>query len=181
MKVLRFVRHWFGRQGRTFKEALDTTPLCCPSRACLFTGQYAHNHGVVDNTHAGLDRFDQHSSIARYLQEAGYRTGFAGKLFNFWHVEDDPLYFDRWAVYHPTNVRNGYFDMKWNLNGRLKQVHTYSTDFIAEQGVKFIRSSEANDEKPWFLELATYAPHLGPGPEPAYANAPVGPFRSRRR
>ena len=143
-KVLRFVRHWFGRQGRTFKEALDTTPLCC--------------------------------SIARYLQEAGYRTGFAGKLFNFWHVEDDPLYFDRWSVYHPTNVSNGYFDMRWNLNGRLKQVHTYSTDFIAEQGVKFIRSSEANDDKPWFLELSTYAPHLGPGPEARYANASVGPF-----
>src|SRR6266508_3945367 len=75
MKVLRFVRRWFGRQGRTFTEALDTTPLCCPSRASLFTGMYAHNHGVVDNTHAGLQRFDQHSSIARYLQEAGYRTG----------------------------------------------------------------------------------------------------------
>ena len=132
---------------------------------------------MVDNTHAGLDRFDQHSSIVRYLQEDGYRTGFAGKLFNFWHVEDDPLYFDRWSVYHPTNVRNGYFDMTWNLNGRLKQVHTYSTDFIAEQGVKFIRSSEANDDKPWFLELSTYAPHLGPGPGPAYANAPVGSFR----
>ena len=176
MKVLRFVRGWFGRQGRTFTEALDTTPLCCPSRASLFTGMYAHNHGVVDNTHAGLQRFDQHSSIARYLQEAGYRTGFAGKLFNFWHVEDDPQYFDRWSVYHPTNVRNGYFDMKWNLNGRLKQVHTYSTDFIAEQGVKFIQSSEANDDRPWFLELSTYAPHLGPGPEPRYADAPVGPF-----
>ena len=66
--------------------------------------------------------------------------------------------------------------MKWNLNGRLKQVHTYSTDFIAELGVNFIQGSEANDDKPWFLELSTYAPHLGPGPEPAYANAPVGPF-----
>jgi arylsulfatase A-like enzyme len=176
MKVLRFVRRWFGRQGRTFKEALDTTPLCCPSRASLFTGQYAHNTGVIDNTHAGLQRFDQHTSIARYLQESGYRTGFAGKLFNFWHVEDDPLYFDRWSVYHPTNVRNGYFDMKWNQNGSLKQVHTYSTDFIADQGAKFIRSSEANDDKPWFLELATYAPHLGPGPEPTYAKDRVGPL-----
>ena len=174
MKVLPHVRHWFGRQGRTYTEALDTTPLCCPSRASLFTGQYAHNHGVVDNTHAGLDRFDQHTSIARYLQEDGYRTGFAGKLFNFWHVEDDPKYFDRWSVYHPTNVRNGYFDTTWNLNGRMKRIHTYSTDFIAEQGERFIRGSEANDDKPWFLELATYAPHLGPGPEPEYANAPVG-------
>ncbi len=176
MGVLPHVRRWFGRQGRTFTEALDTTPLCCPSRASLFTGRYAHNTGVVDNTHAGMHRFDQHTSIARYLQEDGYRTGFAGKLFNFWHVQDDPMYFDRWAVYHPTNVQNGYFNMTWNLDGRMRSVHTYSTDFIAEWGARFITSSESNDDRPWFMELATYAPHLGPGPEPRYANAPVGPL-----
>src|SRR5262245_45242351 len=45
MGVLPHVRKWFGREGRTYPEAFDTTPLCCPSRASEQTGLYAHNHG----------------------------------------------------------------------------------------------------------------------------------------
>src|SRR5438874_9930456 len=36
-------------RGVTFDNSFVSYSLCCPSRATLLTGQYAHNHGVFDN------------------------------------------------------------------------------------------------------------------------------------
>ena len=155
---------------------MSTTPLCCPSRATILTGQFAHNHGILNNDDPGERCSTKRTTIERYLQDAGYRTAIFGKYFNFWRVEDDPSFFDRWAIFSPSRHSNGYRDGTWNIQGRLRTVHRYSTDYIAAQGARFIRSQEQHDAEPWFLELATYAPHLRAVPEPAYEDAPVGPF-----
>jgi arylsulfatase A-like enzyme len=36
-------------EGASFSNALATTSLCCPSRASILKGQYAHNTGLVNN------------------------------------------------------------------------------------------------------------------------------------
>lgn len=40
------VRQLVGAAGVTFTRFYAPFPLCCPARATLLTGQYAHNHGA---------------------------------------------------------------------------------------------------------------------------------------
>ena len=82
---------WLQRGGTRFSRAFATTPLCCPSRASIFTGQYAHNHGVRLNHDA--EKLNQEETIQRYLQDAGYRTAIVGKYLNEWDLSRDPPYF----------------------------------------------------------------------------------------
>ena len=39
-----------GKGGVTFQNNFVSYSLCCPSRATLLTGQYAHNHDIRGNT-----------------------------------------------------------------------------------------------------------------------------------
>ena len=62
--------------GVTFTNGHVTTALCCPSRTSILTGQYSHRTGVLDNNppDGGAQAFDDSSTIATWLQAAGYRT-----------------------------------------------------------------------------------------------------------
>src|SRR3954468_9805046 len=39
-----------GQHGLTFDRSYVTQSLCAPSRASILTGQYPHDHRVLDNT-----------------------------------------------------------------------------------------------------------------------------------
>ncbi len=48
-RVMPNVARWLTEAGVSFSTSYAPFPLCCPARATLLTGQYAHNHGVLDN------------------------------------------------------------------------------------------------------------------------------------
>src|SRR5215212_7816772 len=67
-----------------FTNSFVTTPICAPSRASLFTGLYAFNHGVlhVDDPWGGFESFNDTSTLATWLDSAGYNTAMVGKYIN---------------------------------------------------------------------------------------------------
>lgn len=71
------------RGGVNFQQAFVQNTVCIPSRACIQTGRYTHQHGVeymeevIDDT-PGLPAWE--ITFMERLQAAGYRTAAYGKL-----------------------------------------------------------------------------------------------------
>lgn len=172
--VMPSTKRLFGRGGKTFTNAFATTPMCCPSRASIFTGRYVHNHGVKYQSVPG--RLDQESTLQRYLQEAGYETAIAGKYLNGWDLSTDPPYFDQWAI-----SLNGYRGMTFNTNGTMRKVEGYSPHYVGQRALEWLRSFDRS--RPWFLYVSTPSAHPPFDVEERYETARVsrwGEPRGRR-
>lgn len=175
MRVLDDTRRWF-QSGTTFTHAYATTPTCCPSRASVFTGRYAHNHGVKTSEAGQAELLDQTTTMQNVLQTAGYRNAMFGKFLNSWDVNTPPPYFDSWASYSGS-TSHYYRDGYWNVDGSVQRVHRYSTSFISDRAVSFLEAAETNDEQPWFLYVAPTAPHAPYEVQHGYEQARVGHYR----
>jgi arylsulfatase A-like enzyme len=171
MSVMLETLRLFGEQGVRYPNGFANTPLCCPARASIFTGQFAHNHGIETND--GPAGLDHGTTVQRYLQDAGYRTGIVGKYFNHWSVEEDPPFFDRWTI--PKDKL--YEGTTYNVDGEQVFVDRYSTDYVADTSTSLIRDFESSSSAPWFLHVAPVAPHLPVSVAPEYQDAPVEPWQ----
>src|SRR3990172_5411186 len=62
------------KNGVVFVNAFATTPLCCPSRVSILTGQYVHNHQVYTNRMplGGAPKYEDSNCFSLWLQSAGY-------------------------------------------------------------------------------------------------------------
>lgn len=80
MRVMTRTNELLRDEGTNFTNFVTSFPLCCPSRATFLTGQYAFNHGVVDNIgpDGGYYQLDNRNTLAVWLQRAGYATDFVG-------------------------------------------------------------------------------------------------------
>jgi len=97
------------QRGTQFSNYYATSPVCSPSRASLLTGQYPHNHGLIQND-APLGGWQGWQALAAYndnlpvvLQQAGYRTSHFGKIMNGYYDTESgrvettvPPGWDRW-------------------------------------------------------------------------------------
>jgi N-acetylglucosamine-6-sulfatase len=167
LRAMPIVRRLIGARGATFENGIVSFPLCCPSRASFLTGQYAHNHGVLDNKEpwGGYYAFrDQWNTLPVWLQQAGYTTMLVGRYLNRYgelNPAEIPPGWDEWhGVADVTD--NRYFDYLLNDNGVVHRygsaVADYSTDVLARIAVRLVRRQAATG-KPFFLWLPFVAPH----------------------
>jgi arylsulfatase A-like enzyme len=172
--------------GVTFLRGEVTQSLCCPSRSSIFTGQLTTHTGVTQV--AGFDDFDDRSTVATWLHDAGYRTGLFGKYLNGYgdsHTAPDnyiPPGWDSWHGYYGYDAltEDPYTNFRWidwDKGGvavqapRLLEDSTssdacadgnqYSTDLMCAQSLTFLRSES---EDPFFLYVAPGSPHEPPIP-----------------
>jgi arylsulfatase A-like enzyme len=89
-------------QSVSFDTAVSGTPVCCPYRASLLTGQYPLTHGVFVND---VELKPRGLTMGEAFQRAGYRTGWIGK----WHVYGSPDgAYGRRLAYIPPEKRFGF-------------------------------------------------------------------------
>ncbi len=163
-------------QGAVFASFFTTYPLCCPSRASILRGQYPHNTLVLGNLppEGGFLTFRrlglEDSTIATWLQAAGYRTAFYGKYLNGYTETDAPP--PGWDEWDAAN-NDGYFNVNYKLNENGEVVAyggapaDYLTDVIAGKAVAAIRRFSA-ENRPFFLYVAPFAPHSPYNPAPRH-------------
>jgi len=163
---------------------------CCPTRASLLTGLYAHQtgvgHMVQDKGQPGYrGRLnDSCVTIAEVLRGAGYFTAMSGK----WHVADVADVFPWKRGFDRSLTFSGaagfyHFDGVYRLGGTQSRLllngeklanddpslpkNWHTTDVFTDYGLKFIDEACAA-KKPFFLYLAFFAPHMPLQAPPEY-------------
>jgi len=169
-------------QGLTFSNYSVAMSLCCPSRATTLRGQYPHNTQILGNTlpTGGYQKFfqlgEENSTIATWLQAAGYKTMLAGKYLNDFPIKTDPMHIPPgWNEWYSAIKGDPYgeFNYTLNENGTVvpygSQPQDYGTDVYFGKALDFIgRSLAAN--QPFFTYIAPYAPHAPYTPAPRHAD-----------
>lgn len=158
------------------------TGRCCPTRASLLTGLYAHQAGIGEMTSDGGQRGYRGNlsrnavTIAEALKPAGYRAYMAGK----WHVTTQlqpngdkgnwPMQrgFDR---FYGTIIGAGSFYDPWTLtrgneaitpenDAEYQPKQYYYTDAISDYASRYVREHASSHPKaPFFMYVSYTAPH----------------------
>ena len=170
--------------GTTFKNGLVTTPICCPSRTALLSGQYGHNLKEQE-IHDWCGNFTGHAIenatwIAR-LWENGYRTSLSGKYHNA--PPQAPHVPRGWTDWFSLNNECQYYNNSFNDNGRTVRFgdapEDYMTSVIGNRSLAFVRSA-LTDGVPFFAYVAPHASHMPATVAPWYHDAPIKSMRAPR-
>ncbi len=162
------------KKGVRFTQFYNTA-RCCPTRATLLTGLYAHQAGIghmMDDR--GWEGYrgelgGNAVTIAQVLKTAGYRTYLSGKWHVTKHVDPEgPKYnwplqrgFDR---FHGTIHGAGSFYDPNSLTDGNQQIPPgddfYYTDVISNKAASFVKDhKKSNADEPFFMYVAYTAPH----------------------
>jgi len=148
-------------EGLLFRNTFANTPVCCPARANILTGKYAHSNGMIAND---LRLRESETSVAQILGGAGYRTGFIGK----WHLDGGKRQpgwippgprrqgFEFWAA---NQVSHQHFDTHYYRDVEEPiAIKTFEPEVWTDLGIEFLKET-ANDGRPFFLTVQMGPPH----------------------
>jgi len=152
-------------QGTTYPNAFVPTSWCCPSRASLLSGKFAHNSGVWENgTSSAWGAWaafayggEERDTLATRLDDAGYHTGLFGKYLNDTVSKDEnhrPAGWDEWDAFLGGNYQ------RYRLSSDTKPIRRdrkYLTDALADRTLDFIESTP--QDTPFFAYFSPFAPH----------------------
>ncbi|MDX2267009.1 MAG: sulfatase [Bryobacter sp.] len=158
------------KEGVQFTNTIANTPVCCPARAILQTGQYVHRNGMVAND---LRLRENHTTIAKVLGAAGYRTAFIGK----WHLDGGPRQpgfippgprrqgFQYWAA---NSCSHNHFNATYfRDDATVRPLGKFEAEGWTDLALEFLDSHKNNDQ-PYFLMVAPGPPHDPYGAPPEY-------------
>lgn len=159
-------------QGMTFNNYMFNLSICCPSRASMLRGQYAHNTKVMANgkPNGGYNQFiangNETSTMATWLKSAGYKTAYMGKYMNGYPDGADlpathvPAGWDKWFA-----TTNGFYDQyNYDINDNGTILHRgaaeqdYATDVLAAEAQEYL-DVQATSSDPFLMLLSPPAPH----------------------
>ena len=160
------VQNLLMKEGTTFKNYFVNVPNCCPSRASMFRGQFAHHTGLLTNKapNGGFERFRdlglEQSNIATWFKKAGYRTAIMGKYLNGYPAGERSYVAKGWDEWY-VGIKGLYFNYELNENGKpviyKNDPADYETDVFARKAIDFI--SRTSYREPFFLYISVPAPH----------------------
>ncbi len=132
-------------RGVRFTNMFVTTSICAASRASILTGLHERTHQFTFGTPPLKSTLSQQSYPA-LLREAGYRTGFVGKLGVKLEAGELDRMFDSATILS----RNPYF--KTQPDGSRQHI----TEMAGDLAVQFLRESASG---PFCLSVSFNAPH----------------------
>jgi arylsulfatase A-like enzyme len=175
MRALPTVQRELGERGTTFTNAFASFPLCCPARASLLTGEYAHNHGTLGNNPLSGGGYqallEPGKNLARWLQANGYATAFAGKWLNgLRSPKAAPRGWDQWSglIGEGGDGLSSYYDFDvFEPDGTPRHYGErpgdYQTDVLTRDYALPFIDAQRIDPRPFFMWLAYHPPHSGVG------------------
>jgi arylsulfatase A-like enzyme len=137
------VRQLIQDQGTTFTQARCNVPLCQPSRVGFLTGQMSKHNHELGIGFGGSRLTDHDNCIGRWMNEAGYRSGFFGKYVNWYDGTggiDPPAGYEAW---HELITHDKDYGFRVRLSSGVGTVSdVYSTDYLARQAIRFMQGTE---------------------------------------
>jgi N-acetylglucosamine-6-sulfatase len=170
-RVMPNTKRLIAQHGTSFADYIASTAQCCPSRASLLTGQYAHNHGVTSNNVGYPGLVDEDNVLPVWLQRAGYWTIHVGKFLNGYErsVEPNSVVAPGWDEWYSVLGNTHYYGYDLFVNGTTRHHGRRRGDHITHvlnrDSVRLVKKY-APKGHPFYLQLDQRAPHSGQQNDP---------------